>query len=229
VTDTIRDDQLVVVCKGCRIVEGAPTTDIYTLKRFPVMDLHSRRQLVSELDGLLEVPAHFAVQPVDCFLDKLEAVLVLDNEGGRYLSESVAQKGPMPERLVSIVVRQVLAVLIYLHSEKMRVHNNITAENILVLRSGEVRIGGFAFSSKAFMGHMSCRFAGDWAHLAPERLLGLECGFKADVWSVGILALGLIIGACPYDMSRFQGLTAIFDFKQAVVQEPSPSLRRDGE
>ena len=193
------------------------------------MDLHSRRQLVSELDGLLEVPAHFAVQPVDCFLDKLEAVLVLDNEGGRYLSESVAQKGPMPERLVSIVVRQVLAVLIYLHSEKMRVHNNITAENILVLRSGEVRIGGFAFSSKAFMGHMSCRFAGDWAHLAPERLLGLECGFKADVWSVGILALGLIIGACPYDMSRFQGLTAIFDFKQAVVQEPSPSLRRDGE
>ena len=79
------------------------------------------------------------------------------------------------------------------------------------------------------MGHTSCKFAGDYAHMAPERLLGLECGFKADVWSVGILTLELLIGASPYDMARFTGPTAIFDFKKVVIQEPSPALRRGGE
>lgn len=193
------------------------------------MEADARRQLIAELDGLLEMPAHLAVQPVDAFMDRLDCVLVLDNAGGNYLAHSVANKGAMPERLVSIVVRQVLKALVYIHNEKMRVHNDITSANLLVLRSGEVRIGGFSFSTKAFMGHTSCKFAGNYAHMAPERLLGLECGYKADVWSVGILTLDLIIGGCPFVMSRFAGPTAIFDFKRAVVEEPSPSLRRGGE
>ena len=230
VMEVLEDTQPVVLWKACRVdEEGNKTREIYTLKRFPVMEADPRRQLVAELDGLLEMPAHLGVQPVDAFMDKLDAVLVLDNEGGRYLSEGVSKKGLMPERLVSIVVRQVLAGLFFLHTERMRVHNNITAANILVLRTGEVKIGGFSFSTKAFMGHTSCKFAGSFVHMAPERLLGLECGYKGDVWSVGILTLELLIGGSPYDMSRFTGPTAIFDFKKAVVQEPSPSLRRGGE
>jgi serine/threonine protein kinase len=226
----VNDRPPVVVSRACRLDEaGKETRETYTLKRFPVMEADPRRQLVAELDGLLEMPPHLVVQPVDAFMDKLDAVLVLDDEGGRYLSESVSKLGAMPERLVSIVVRQVLSALVYIHNEKMRVHNNITPANLLVLRTGELKIGGFSFSSKAFMGHTSCKFAGDYAHMAPERLLGLECGFKADVWSVGILTLELLIGASPYDMARFTGPTAIFDFKKVVIQEPSPALRRGGE
>lgn len=230
VLEVLEDTQPVTVWKACRIdEEGNRTNQIYTLKRFPVMEADPRRQLVAELDGLLEMPAHLGVRPIDAFIDKLEAILVLDNEGGRYLSETASRKGPMPERLVSIVVRQVLAALLFLHNEKMRVHNNITSANVLILRSGEVKIGGFSFSSKAFIGHTSCKFAGNFVHMSPERLLGLECGYKGDVWSVGILTLSLLIGASPYDMTRFTGPTAIFDFKKAVVTEPSPSLRRGGE
>lgn len=229
-TSTLNDKAPVVVSRACRLDgDGNETRETCTLKRFPVMEADPRRQLIAELDGLLEMPPHLAVQPVDAFMDKLDAVLVLDDEGGRYLSESVSKLGAMPEKLVSIVVRQVLSALVYIHNEKMRVHNNITTANLLVLRNGELKIGGFSFSSKAFMGHTSCKFAGDYAHMAPERLLGLECGFKADVWSVGILTLELLIGASPYDMGRFTGRTAIFDFKKAVVQEPSPALRRGGE
>ena len=220
----------MIVSRACRLNdEGNETRQTYTLKRFPVMESDARRQLIAELDGLLEMPPHLVVQPVDAFMDKLDALLVLEDEGGRYLSESVSKKGAMPERLVSIVVRQVLTALIYIHNEKTRVHNNITAANILVLRSGEIKLGGFSFSSKAFMGHTTCKFAGDYAHMAPERLLGLECGFKADVWSVGILTLDLLIGASPYAMKQFTGPTAIFEFKKTVVEEPSPALRRGGE
>jgi len=229
--EMVKIDQPVQVSKACRIDEdGNPIkSENYTLKRFRVMEADPRRQLIAELDGLLEMPVHLAVHPVDAFMDKLEVVLVLDNEDGRYLSEAVAKKGEMPERLVSIVVRQVLTALVYMHNEKMRVHNDITPANLLVLRSGEVKISGFSFSSKAFMGRTTCRFAGNYAHMAPERLLGLECGFKADVWSVGILTLELIIGTCPHDMKRFTGPTAIYDFKKTVVEEPSPSLRKGGK
>ena len=231
VIQTLQDTQPVRVFRACRTGEdGMSLRETYTVKRFPIMEADARRQLIAELDGMLELPEHIAVKMVDCFIDRLEAVLVLDNEGeGKYLSETVSKKGAMPERLVSIVTRQVLTALVFIHNERMRVHNNITADNLLVLRSGEVRVGGFGFSSPAFLGHTSCKFAGDWTHMAPERMIGLECGYKADVWSVGILTLGLIIGACPYDMSRFTQPSAIYEFKRAVIEEPSPCLKRGGD
>eukprot|EP00961_Rhodomonas_salina_P041928 563813-Rhodomonas_salina.1 len=62
--------------------------------------------------------------------------------------------------------------------------------------------------------------------MSPERLLGLDCGFPSDVWSLGILTLELTLGRLPYDMSEFAGPNALFEFKKRVVTEPSPHLRR---
>ena len=65
--------------------------------------------------------------------------------------------------------------------------------------------------------------------MSPERLLGLDCSFAADVWSLGILTLEALLGRSPYDMARFAGPGALFEFKRNVVAGPSPGLQRGGE
>lgn len=118
---------------------------------------------------------------------------------------------------------QVLHILVSLHVDKSRLHNDIDARNILVLKTGEVRLGGFGYSLKQ-VGKRS-KFAGPYLHMSPERLLGLECSFPSDIWSLGMLALELALGKCWYDMNKFHGIHALFEFKQIVVAEPPPSLK----
>jgi serine/threonine protein kinase len=110
-----------------------------------------------------------------------------------------------------------------LHDVRSRLHNDIDARNIMVLKSGEVRLGGFAYSVR-HVGKKS-KFSGPYVHMSPERLLGLECSFPSDVWSLGMLTLELALGRCWYNMDKFNGTNSLFDFKRMVVAEPSPTLK----
>jgi serine/threonine protein kinase len=202
----------------------------YTVKRYQVMQTNARRMLISELDGLMDCPSHLAVSPLDAFLEGLEVAIVFDDNGGRYLSEVVGTRSKFSEMNLSIVVRQVLNALRFLHETKLRIHNDIDPRNILVLRSGEVRLSGFGYSSKNTNAHSKAnKFAGPFVHMSPERLLGLECSYAADVWSVGILAMTLLHGKPPYNMSQYSGPDALFKFKQMIVTEHSPSIPRGDE
>lgn len=198
----------------------------YTIKRFSLTEFDPRRMLVNEMDGLIDSLPHQAITPLNAFLDRLEVVLVLDNMDGRYLRDVIAVKGKVPEQNASIVLRQVLQAVRYLHESKLRVHNDIDARNILVLKSGEVRLGGFCYSTRNV--GASQKFAGPYIHMSPERLLGLDCGYASDSWSVGILGMELLLGRPPYDMDHFNqyGANALFEFKKLVVTEPSPSIKR---
>jgi len=131
----------------------------YTVKRFSLTEFDPRRMLVNEMDGLIDCPEHQAITPLDAFLERLEIVLVLDNMDGKYLREVVEKKGKLPEQNASIVLRQVLQAVRYLHESKLRVHNDIDARNVLVLKSGEVRLGGFCYSTRNV--GASQKFAGE--------------------------------------------------------------------
>mmetsp|Transcript_47321 Transcript_47321/g.147969 ORF Transcript_47321/g.147969 Transcript_47321/m.147969 type:complete len:352 (+) Transcript_47321:1047-2102(+) len=211
-----------------RSIDGART---YTVHKFKITESEGRRMLIASLDGLHDLESsitsvpHTGVQVVDAFLNRLEVMLVLDDGGGRYLHEILNVKGNVPEQHVSIILRQVLHALDYLHSRKMRIHNDIHPSNLLVLRSGEVRLSGFWFSSKT-QTSQSQRFAGRYGYMAPERLLGLECGFASDVWSVGMLTLELLLGRPFFDTSELYDAKSIFEFKKHIVEENSPSLSR---
>eukprot|EP00286_Rhodomonas_abbreviata_P015934 CAMPEP_0181317542 /NCGR_PEP_ID=MMETSP1101-20121128/16525_1 /TAXON_ID=46948 /ORGANISM="Rhodomonas abbreviata, Strain Caron Lab Isolate" /LENGTH=552 /DNA_ID=CAMNT_0023424945 /DNA_START=533 /DNA_END=2192 /DNA_ORIENTATION=+ len=195
----------------------------YTIKKYLIMDTACRELLISELDGLIDCPPGQGMALCDAFLEGVKVCVVLDDEGGVYLRDALAERGPAPEMVASIVLRQVLQMIRYMHENKSRLHNDVDARNVLCLRNGEVRIGGFAYSMK-LVGKAS-KFSGPFVHMSPERLLGLECSFPADVWSAGILAVELALGRCPYDLARFQGPNALFEFKKMAVSEPSPSLK----
>ncbi len=50
--------------------------------------------------------------------------------------------------------------------------------------------------------------------MSPERLLGLECSYSSDVWSLGVCLLHLVLGRCPYLESETCSINAL---KNAVM------------
>ena len=63
-------------------------------------------------------------------------------------------------------------------------------------------------------GSSAVQFSGPWVCMSPERLLGLECSYASDVWSLGVCLLHLALGRCPYLETETRSVNAL---KNAVV------------
>ena len=204
-----------------RAIDGRGGT--YTIKKFSIMRTECRDLLISSLDGMLDGLHGTTFRLCDAFLLGAEVCVVMDEMGGIYLRDALQMTGACPEMVASIILRQVLISVQFLHEHKSRLHLDIDARNIICLKNGECRLGGFCYSVK-HIGKTN-KFAGPFCHMAPERLLGLECSFAADVWSIGILAMELALGHGPYDMAKFEGPDGLYEFRKMVTSEESPTLK----
>ena len=195
----------------------------YTIQQFNVMHTECRNFLIATLDGLTDALPESTIKLCDAFLIGGTVCVVLDDMGGVYLRDAIRESGACPELVASIILRQVLKGIQYLHETANRLHLDIDARNIICLPNGECRLGGFCYSVKHI--GKNNRFSGPFYHMSPERILGLECSFAADVWSVGILAMEIALGSHPYDFSQYQGVEGLFEFRKMVSAEDSPTLK----
>lgn len=92
-------------------------------------------------------------------------------------------------------------------------------ENILISRSGTIKIIDFGlsnvFSPKS---HLST-FCGSLYFAAPELLDGrMYTGPEVDVWSFGVVIYALVVGQVPFDDNRLAAMHA--KVKQGIVEYP---------
>lgn len=81
------------------------------------------------------------------------------------------------------------------------VHRDIKLMNVFCCDSTDrpkVKIGDFGNSIKLEQGQMVTERVGTMAFAAPEILLEKPAGFKADVWSLGVLLYCLVSSNLPF-------------------------------
>jgi len=126
----------------------------------------------------------------------------------------------------------------------VQIHNAIEPAAIHVHTDGDVRLGNLRFAAPVFVnrynqtqarasqssgvaqsplrvasfrtpsGSSALQFSGPWICMSPERLLGLECSYASDVWSLGVCLLHLALGRCPYVESETRSINAL---KNAII------------
>uniref|UniRef100_A0AC34F2U1 Protein kinase domain-containing protein n=1 Tax=Panagrolaimus sp. ES5 TaxID=591445 RepID=A0AC34F2U1_9BILA len=142
------------------------------------------------------------------------ALKSINKEGDLYLLLEFAPNGNLNDYMINNVMPihrgflffyQIITGVKYLHFEKEIVHRDLKPENILLDKYLNVKIADFGLARR-FEGERMSTHCGSTGYRAPEILADTYDGFKADIFSLGVI-LDDIIAYFKTDMTGFKKLS----------------------
>lgn len=104
----------------------------------------------------------------------------------------------LPLEAILYIFHQILCGLVHLHSKK-QIHRDLKSDNILVSKSGDVKIADFGFAAQLTLEKDNrCSVVGTPAWMAPELIRKQPYNEKVDIWSLGIILYELYEREPPY-------------------------------
>jgi hypothetical protein len=129
------------------------------------------------------------------------------------------------------IAPQVLAGLDYLH-EKGVVHLDIKPHNIMLTKTGEVKITDYGIArtikEQLYQSNNTETPTGTLVYMAPEQLRGGQvCDRRADIYAVGMMFQRLMTGRFPFDERNREGIVKWhLDSKHAIASSGTVPLNR---
>ncbi|OHS93401.1 Serine/threonine-protein kinase 4 [Tritrichomonas foetus] len=130
--------------------------------------------------------------------------------------------GIKDEVLIASILHQVVSFFQYYH-QAHHVHRYLKTHNILMMCSGEVKVGGFwkarsLINNGKFNPERTSTMESS-CYTAPELLLkGVNYDKSVDIWSLGIVAIELATGKPPYfDLNPIEQVKSIIDGKSPTL------------
>jgi serine/threonine protein kinase len=138
------------------------------------------------------------------FRDPIAPYFIMDLFPSYHLKLPIARPSvyPMPIAQLHRIMVQAAAGLAYMH-DKGWVHRDVKPENILVNKSGEVRVIDYALALKPYSGlkklfKKKAPVQGTPSYMAPEQIRGEPPTLSADIYSLGITCYELACGRPPF-------------------------------
>jgi serine/threonine protein kinase len=126
----------------------------------------------------------------------------------RAIVKSLADAGQaFPRDAALHIARAVCEVLAYVHDHvgsdgrpTSIVHRDVSLENILVTRTGQVKLLDFGIAKAAFIALSTTRgkLKGKVSYMAPELLLGASADRRSDIYALGVVLYTLLLMRRPY-------------------------------
>ena len=138
--------------------------------------------------------------------------------GGQML-DYIISHGRLKEKQARKFSRQISSALDYCHRNSI-VHRDLKIENILISKTGDIKIIDFGLSNLfSPRGHLKT-FCGSLYFAAPELLQAKQyTGPEVDIWSFGIVLYVLVCGKVPFDDQSMPALHA--KIKKGIVDYPN--------
>lgn len=161
-------------------------------------------QIKREISVMRLVRHPHVVELYEVMATKTKIYFVIEYAKGGELFDKVA-KGKLKEDVARRYFQQLIAAVDYCHSRGV-CHRDLKPENLLLDENGNLKVSDFGLSALAEskrqdgLLHTTC---GTPAYVAPEVInrRGYD-GFKADIWSCGVILFFLLAGYLPFHESN---------------------------
>jgi mitogen-activated protein kinase kinase len=136
------------------------------------------------------------------------------------------QHAGVPEPVLGRVMQAMVRGLKFLKDELQIMHRDVKPTNVLVSRSGAVKLCDFGVSGQLEKSLAKTNI-GCQSYMAPERIQGESVGslgaytVSSDVWSLGLTAIEMAVGHYPFPPETYAN---VFAQLQAIVHGDPPEL-----
>ncbi|KAK4058217.1 Serine/threonine-protein kinase [Microbotryomycetes sp. JL221] len=145
--------------------------------------------------------------------------MVTEYVNGGQMLDYIISHGRLRERSARKFARQIGSALEYCHANSV-VHRDLKIENILISKTGNIKIIDFGLSNLYSPQTHLTTFCGSLYFAAPELLNAKPyTGPEVDVWSFGIVLYVLVCGKVPFDDQSMPALHA--KIKRGQVEYPA--------
>ncbi|CAH7670476.1 expressed protein [Phakopsora pachyrhizi] len=169
------------------------------------IDLLLHHPYICGLKSMLVYPNHY--------------YMLFEYVNGGQMLDYIISHGRLRERAARRFARQMGSALEYCHANSI-VHRDLKIENILISKTGNIKIIDFGLSNLFSPNSNLQTFCGSLYFAAPELLNAkVYIGPEVDVWSFGIVLFVLVCGKVPFDDQSMPALHA--KIKRGQVEYPS--------
>jgi eukaryotic-like serine/threonine-protein kinase len=149
---------------------------------------------------------------------------------------SVASRGErFPAAPALVICAEVLKGLSHAHAARDEqgaplgiVHRDVSPGNILISRSGRVKLADFGIARSTQIDHHTDpgQVKGKFGYMSPEQVLGQdELDARSDIFSLGVVLAEMLLGRrLFYGKGEFEVLTRMYEADIAVLEEESARL-----
>ncbi len=192
-------------------------------------DLEQAQRFLREIQLQAKLNHPNIAQVRTAFCEGTTIVLVMELVDGESLSE-VLRRGPLSAAGAIRVAEQILNALIMAHHHGV-VHRDVKPANILVDRSGAVKLTDFGLAKQCGeLGQTGQGMAvGTVFYMAPEQVRGLAAtDWRADLYAVGIVLYEMLTGRKPFNGSdQFDIMRVHIEYTPPPVSHWVPGLPKE--
>ncbi|EPY32717.1 protein kinase [Strigomonas culicis] len=121
------------------------------------------------------------------------------------------------ENEILVILSQLFLAVQYIHDRRI-LHRDLKTPNVMLMKHGLIKLGDFGFSrqyEESVSTNVGNTFCGTPYYLAPELWQRQPYSYKAEIWSLGVIAYELMMLQKPFPAHDFN------DLMQRVCRERS--------